>query len=295
MRLAVASGKGGVGKTTVAVAMAEALATARGGATLVDLDVEEPNAHLLLAPRWQETYTEYMPVPIVDEARCTRCGICGEFCQFSAIAVLGDVIVTYEPMCHGCGGCWRLCPEGAIAQGKRELGEVIVGEAGDIEGLRLVMGRLRVGEALAPPLIKRVMKRVEGQGPAVLDAPPGVSCPVMVVASLADGLVLVAEPTPFGLYDLGLALEAFADTGKPMAVVVNRSGLGLEERLERMCEERGVEILLRLPFSRQVAEAYSRGERLGQVWEWVGERLLEVWAWFEQRLAPSVDQAPLEE
>lgn len=293
MILGVASGKGGTGKTTVAVGLAAALA-AHGGATLVDLDVEAPNAHLFFDLEPGGEVSEYMPVPVVDEEVCTRCGQCSDLCQFKAIAVLGQVIVVYDAMCHGCGGCWTICPEGAISQGQRELGQVSWGSARDVPGLDLIMGRLRVGEAMSPPLMKRVMERVDSQGPIIVDAPPGTSCPVMTAAGLCDAILLVTEPTPFGLYDLSLAVAALRPLGKPLGVVVNRAGLG-DDKVFGYCQAEGLPVLAEIPFDREVAQAYSQGRRMTSLrpnWE---PMLLDIYIHFLRELGLDEQWAPLAE
>lgn len=283
MILAVASGKGGTGKTTVSAALAAALA-ARGPSLLVDLDVEEPNAHLFFDVTWDQERLEHMPVPLVDEDRCTRCGACSDLCQFKAIAVLGQAIVTFDPMCHGCGGCWTICPEKCIAQGRRELGLVRLGRANDAPGLALASGLLRVGEAMSPPLMKRVMAAVQPPVQTVIDAPPGTSCPAMTATRQADAILLVSEPTPFGLYDLQLAVEAMEPMNKPMAVIINRHGLG-QDRVSAFCAKKDLPVLARIPFDRAIAEGYSRGQRLEAAAPQWGPRLVRIFDWFVGQLA----------
>lgn len=289
MILAVASGKGGTGKTTVSVSLAALLAQ-DGPTTLVDLDVEAPNAHLFVEPHWQEQATQFLPVPVVDESRCTRCAACSDLCQFKAIAVLGDVIVTFDPMCHGCGGCWTVCPEQCISQGRRELGESLVGHAVDVDGLRLAMGRLRIGEAMSPPLMKRVMKLIPSDGDVIIDAPPGTSCPAMTATSFADALLMVTEPTPFGLYDLSLAVQALRPMNKPMGVVINRAGMG-DDRVLGYCREQGLPILAEIPFDKEIARGYSNGKRLEQSRPALIKTLKDVIAHFKVQLSGNGDGA----
>jgi MinD superfamily P-loop ATPase len=253
---AIASGKGGTGKTTVTASL-----TALWGepVTAVDLDVEEPNLHLFLNPTGLASEPAYMEVPVADEDKCTRCRACSEICQFKAISVMGDILLTFPEMCHGCGGCLEVCPEGALTPGKRELGEIISGKAGDNDFL---MGRLRVGEAMSPPLMRQVMARMPEamkQRDILIDAPPGVSCPAVEAVSNADCIVLVTEPTPFGFHDFKLAWEAFSPMNKPMGAVINRAGVG-NDQVQEFCAAKGIPIWAEIPFDRAVAEAYSRGE-----------------------------------
>jgi len=257
MIVAVASGKGGTGKTTVTASLAKVW---DGPLVAVDLDVEEPNLHLFLQPAIDGGQTAHMTVPLVDEARCTYCGACSDLCQFKAISVMNRLILTFPEMCHGCGGCLAICPEKAISPGQRELGEISWGRAGNVDFLS---GRLRVGEAMSPPLMRRVKARLEGMlsaqgGDAVIDAPPGVSCPAVNAVIDSDVILLVTEPTPFGFYDFQLAWEAFTPLGKPLAAVVNRAGLG-HDAVYRFCREKGLPVLAEIPYDRAIAEAYARG------------------------------------
>jgi MinD superfamily P-loop ATPase len=257
MIVAVASGKGGTGKTTVAAS----LASVWDGAVLgVDLDVEEPNLHLFLHPAIEGSETAYLTVPTIDEAKCTYCGTCSDLCQFGAISVMGQVILTFPDMCHGCGGCIAVCPEKALSAGRRELGEISWGRAGSAGFLA---GRLRVGEAMSPPLMRLVKARLDRMlakngGDAIIDAPPGVSCPAVNAVMDSDIILLVTEPTPFGVYDFKLAWEAFTPLGKPMRAVINRAGLG-NDAIYRFCQEKGLPILAEIPYDRAIAEAYARG------------------------------------
>ena len=227
----------------------------------VDLDVEEPNLHLFLKPEQVVSEGAYLQVPVLDPERCKLCGACAELCQFKAISLMGKHLLLFPDLCHGCGGCLRICPNGALQPGRRTLGAVETGVTRS--GVSCMTGRLRVGEAMSPPLMNQVRQRLnliaEAEARDVLiDAPPGVSCPAMTAVQDANVILLVTEPTPFGLHDLRLACQAFRPLGIPMAVVINRSGLGNVE-VRDFCQDQHLEVLAEIPFSRVIAEQYAHG------------------------------------
>ncbi len=263
MIVSIASGKGGTGKTTVAASLARVWETPL---IAVDLDVEEPNLHLFLRPEIEQTSTAWLEVPVVDESKCTYCSACSDLCQFKAISVMGSLVLTFPEMCHGCGGCIALCPEKALSPGKRELGEISLGRA---KGHRFLMGRLRVGEAMSPPFMREVKSRLKdiiaaNGNDAIIDAPPGVSCPAVNAVIDSDIIVLVTEPTPFGCHDFKLAWEAFSPLGKQVCAVINRAGIGNDE-VYRFCNKEAIPILAEIPFERAVAEAYARGRIIADI------------------------------
>ncbi len=260
MILSVASGKGGTGKTTVSAALAWAW---KAPLDLMDLDVEAPNLHLFLDPEIEACEKAHLEIPTVDASRCTHCQMCSKLCQFKAISDMGRTLLIFPEMCHGCGGCLAVCPEKALKPGLRELGEVCWGQAGE-QGF--FMGRLRVGEAMSPPLMREVKARWKRSGQTqkrdlIIDAPPGTSCPAVNAVMDSDVICLVTEPTPFGLYDLKLAVEAFRPLGIPMGVVVNRYGVG-DAAVFDFCSQAGLPVLAKIPFSRSLAQAYANGRVL---------------------------------
>lgn len=258
MKVAIASGKGGTGKTMLSASLC---AVWDRPVVAVDLDVEEPNLHLFLKPQITGRRDALMEVPRVDEQRCTYCRTCAELCQYKAISVLNAVVLVFPEMCHGCGGCMAACPSGAIAVDHRILGQL---EWGGVGTTGFIAGRLRVGEAMSPPLIRQVMAELERtdlfdpQADVLMDAPPGVSCPAVNAVMDSDVIVLVTEPTPFGVFDLRLAHQAFLPLGIPMGVVVNRAGLG-DDSVYRFCRCAGLPILAEIPYRRAIAECYAEG------------------------------------
>ena len=260
MIISIASGKGGTGKTTIAVNLALSIDNVQ----LLDCDVEEPNAHIFLKPEIKEQAKAYIPVPEIDESKCTYCGKCREVCVYNAIAVLpksdscsGSVMV-FAQLCHGCGACSALCPGKAIKEVFREIGIVESGVCGAID---FVHGRLNIGEAMSVPLIRQVKKHINPQKTVIIDAPPGTSCPVVTSVKGSDFCLLVTEPTPFGLNDLILAVEVLRKLTIPFGVVINRADLG-NNKTEEYCGRENIPVLMRIPFKKEIAVAYSRGEPL---------------------------------
>ena len=252
MIVSVASGKGGTGKTTMALNLALSLPDVQ----LIDCDVEEPNLHLFLSPRVHRTHPVALPVPGVDETKCTCCGKCAEICRFNALAVVKNQILIFPELCHGCGGCSLLCPERAIRESPREIGVI---QEGSHNRLSFVQGILNVGEPMPTPIIREEKKLIDQKKTVILDCSPGTSCPVIEGVRGSDFCLLVTEDTPFGLNDLELAVEMVRALGIPLGVFINRADLG-DGRVKSYCQKEGVPLLGELPHDRRIAEVYSRGE-----------------------------------
>lgn len=252
MIISVASGKGGTGKTTVSTNLARVL---EQKLMLLDCDVEEPNAHLFLHPEFDEAQKVFTQVPLVDQEKCSGCGDCAKVCRFRALTVVGGKVLVFPELCHSCGGCMVACPEDAIGEGQRELGTI---ETANLDNVTFVKGTLRVGEVMAPPLIEKVRKVSENSALVLIDAPPGTSCPVIAAMQDADFVVLVTEPTPFGLSDLVLAVETVRALDLPFGLVINRAGLGSNEIYDYVENEK-IPVLMEIPFDFEIAQAYSRG------------------------------------
>lgn len=255
MQIAVASGKGGTGKTTVSTSLAQC---AKGAVQFLDCDVEEPNGHIFLKPVLTESSRHTATIPRILTDQCTYCGKCRNICRFNAITMFGQTIMSFSELCHSCLGCFLVCEENAIVRDAREIGVLERGLSGDID---FVHGRIRIGEAMAVPLIKEVKKKALKNSLVIIDAPPGTSCPFVESVSDADFVLLVTEPTPFGLHDLKLAIQVLRNFSKPCGVLINRSDLG-DDRVERWCQVENIPVMLKIPFDRAIAEGYARGNTL---------------------------------
>ena len=258
MIISVASGKGGTGKTTVAVNLALSLSNVQ----FLDCDVEEPNAHIFLKPYIKEQKKGYIPVPEIDESRCNYCGKCAQVCVYNAIAILPSqngkkgTTLVFAHLCHGCGACSALCPEKAIKEVNKEIGVIEIGEVGNIQ---FIHGKLNIGEIMSPPLIRQVQDYINPTRTVIIDAPPGTSCPVIAAVKNSDFCILVTEPTPFGLNDLILTVEVLRKLKISFGVVINRADLG-NNKTEEYCKQENIPVLMRIPFKKEIAMAYSKGE-----------------------------------
>jgi len=305
MIITVASGKGGTGKTTVAVSLALSITADRQDSAdqdltdkrsvnpanplFLDCDVEEPNAALFLRPTIQERREVGQMIPEVDLAKCTYCGRCAEVCQYHAIAVVGEKVLVFPELCHGCGSCSLNCPTEAIHEVLDVIGTIERGRgwvrAGRVE---FAQGTMNVGEPMAVPIIRQLKQWAippnPGDRPIVLDASPGTACPVVESMRGADFVLMVTEPTPFGLHDLRLAVEVARDElGLPVGVVINRDGVG-DQGVDEYCAAESIPILMRIPLDRRIAEAYSDGGTLVEAMPEYRERFRELYGRIEETL-----------
>jgi len=255
MIISIASGKGGTGKTTVATNLALSI---NQKLQLFDCDVEEPNCYLFLNPIIEKKEPVIAPVPKIDLEKCTFCKKCMDICRYGAIAVLKKDVLIFENLCHSCGGCFEICPENAVIEKERSLGEV---EHGSVKGISFIHGRLEIGQVMVPPIIKKVRSYTDPDIVTIIDAPPGTSCPVIAAMKKADFVLLVTEPTPFGLHDLKLAIETVRILGIPHGLVINRAGLG-NDAVKTYAQKENITILMEIPFDRKIAQIYSKGEMI---------------------------------
>ncbi len=253
MIISIASGKGGTGKTTVAVNFALAL---EGKIQLLDCDVEEPNVDIFLKPTIERQEPLYIPKPVVDESKCTYCGKCSEVCLYNAIAVVKEKVLIFYELCHSCGACKVVCPKEAIFEVDVKKGVIEEGRAGAIE---FVKGELEVSEASPTPLVRAVKKKVKANYISIIDASPGTSCPVVEAVKDSDFCILVTEPTPFGLNDLKLAVEMCKKLKIPTGVIINRADVG-DKEVDKYLKQENIPILMRIPMDREIAEKYSEGK-----------------------------------
>ena len=262
MIVSIASGKGGTGKTSVAVNMALALKNL----LLLDCDVEEPNTHLLLNTEETQTSPVFIDVPIINEEKCDLCKKCAEFCQFNAILIGLKKPLVFPDLCHDCGGCALVCPKDAIKYEKIKVGTL---KNSHTNGFTLIQGVLDIAQSKGIPVIKAVKQHITQEKDVIIDSPPGASCPFIETIHGSDFCLLVTDPTPFGVHDLDLVVQVLQQTSIPFGVVVNRATEDMTQ-IHQYCNSKNISILLEIPFQRRIAELYSRGIPFSQEMpEWI--------------------------
>ncbi len=261
MNIAIASGKGGTGKTTLSTNLASYIAQ-QNPCVLTDLDVEEPNSGLFIDAQLIHQHITYKMIPSWDSTACTLCGKCQDVCNFNAVLKMGSQVMVFPELCHGCYACSDLCPTSSLPMSPKAMGELKMYQTGR---LHFVESRLSIGEEQAVPLIKQTIRFVKEQFPEdvirIYDCPPGTSCPVIESIRDADFVILVTEPTPFGLHDLKLAVDTVRTLEKRFAVVINREGIG-DSAVREYCEREGIQVAASIENSRVIAQTYAKGELL---------------------------------
>lgn len=259
MHISIASGKGGTGKTLVSLL----LSAANPNALLIDCDVEEPNLHLFLHPeQTQPPQTITVPVPAFDADKCVRCGRCADRCLYNALALVPAGPMLFEELCHSCGGCLAACRDGAVTERPREVGTLTFARAASRPATQVITGHQAIGVASGIPLIKALKdEAAQGHVDVIADCPPGTACSTVAALRGSDYCLLVTEPTPFGLHDLGQAIAVIKLLGLPAAVILNKSeGPEADAQAEAFCSSHNLSILARIPHDEKLAAAYANGE-----------------------------------
>lgn len=272
IKIAIASGKGGTGKTMIATGLASVLVR-EITLQFLDCDVEAPNAHLFLRPEIHETHPAIIALPVIDPDVCTLCGRCVDVCEFNALAKIGGQILIFPQLCHGCGSCNLQCPESAIREKPHPIGTLSLGQTES--GIQYGRGELTISEPMPAPIIRQLKRKMQNHGEIrILDAPPGASCSVVATLHDADFVLLVTEPTPFGLHDLRQMLGVLEQTRTPAGVIINRDGIGgkvdkgrtgITSDVEILLENRNIPILMRIPHRCEIAAGLAKGKVLTEI------------------------------
>lgn len=260
MKIAIASGKGGTGKSTISVNLAYLLAKKNNNIALVDCDVEEPNCHLFLNPKFEYSDTVNTAIPKIDNEKCISCGKCVELCEFNAMALIKNKVLIFDELCHGCNACKINCPNGAIFNTYKEIGII---DAVFNKNLSFIQGKTCIGETLSPPIIRKVKNFADEKNfdIQIIDSPPGTSCPFINTIYGVDYVVLVTEPTPFGFHDVKLAVNVIKQMDIPFGIVINKSNEN-DAIIEDWAKNKNIKIITKIPENIEIAKAYSKGEIL---------------------------------
>lgn len=261
MEIAIASGKGGTGKTTLAVGLFNLLTEQKKKASLIDCDVEEPNSGIFLKAELLYSESVTVNIPEINRSKCVYCGKCAEYCEYNAIFFVKPLrqIELFSDLCHSCGACHYACRNiGAISEKEYKVGVRSVYKTKNDN--TFIEGKMDIGRHMAVPVIKDVLKKNKRpEQLTIIDAPPGTSCPVIETIKDVDYIIIVAEPTPFGANDLKLMIETVEQIKKPYGIIINKSGLGNQDAYDVITSKKA-ELLMEIPFKREYAKKYAEGE-----------------------------------
>lgn len=277
MKIAFVSGKGGAGKTTVSNNIAAVIPDA----TLIDCDVEEPNSHILLRETVSQTHDYTVGYPVVNQDVCIHCRNCAEFCRYNAILANDKVTVPMNDLCHDCGGCLLVCPSGAISYEQRSIGKIIHGTAAT--GNPMVHGVLNIGENSGVRIIKEVKSITQNDALVLIDSPPGTACSAVTAVEDVDHVIIVTEPTPFGVSDMKMVVEMLHDMELPFSVIINKAGIGNNEIYE-YCTKEAITIIGEIPFDMTMATTYASGKLIAEASDEFHDLFLSIWNKIEKTL-----------
>lgn len=282
MKVAIASGKGGTGKTIISTNLTK-LISENQHITLVDLDVEEPNSGHFINAETVNEESIFKLVPDWDENVCSFCGQCQSNCNFNATLQLDVQIIVFPELCHSCFACSELCPENALPMKKHKIGNLTHFKNSNLD---FIEGRLDIGEEQAVPLISQTNKFIKNKTTenelVIIDSPPGTSCPVIETVKDADLVLLVSEPTPFGLHDLKLSVKTMKKLGKDFAVILNRSGIGNNEIYD-YCKSQNIKIIAEIHNDRKVAELYANGKLVYEQVEQFKNQMMKIKNYIDEK------------